>query len=78
MEEKWIRDNRQWNEYPAGTKAKALMGGYWIKIPCGRWQWPGGCSFPTPGGDATGEVCLPFIDTYNKLKTNDTTGTNKG
>lgn len=78
--EKWIRDNRQWSDYPAGTKAKALMGGYWVKLQCGRWQWPGGCSFPTPGGDATGEVCLPFIDVYNKLKANDTTsaGTNKG
>jgi hypothetical protein len=60
--EKWIRDGRHWHEYPLGTKAKALMGGYWIKTERG-WHWPGGGTFPTPGGDATGEVCLP--DTNN-------------
>jgi hypothetical protein len=61
--EKWVRDGRHWSEYPAGTKAKALMGGYWVKITNGKWLWPGGNAFPTPGGDATGEVCLP--DTNN-------------
>jgi hypothetical protein len=71
IKEKWIRDNRQWNEYPIGTKAKALMGGYWIKEK-GGWRWPGGALFPTPGGDATGEVCLPFSDVYNQLKSTQT------
>lgn len=54
----WIKDKRQWNEYPIGTKAKAIGGGYWVRVKTG-WHWPGGSTFPTPGGDATGEVCLP-------------------
>ncbi|WP_125077715.1 hypothetical protein [Rufibacter latericius] len=54
----WIKDNRQWSEYPEGTKAKAQGGGYWEKNKRG-WKWCTGSTFPTPGGDATGEVCLP-------------------
>lgn len=57
--ELWIQANATWNSYPNGTKAKALMGGYWIKTDHG-WHWPGGSTFPTPGGDATGEICLPI------------------
>lgn len=74
--EKWIRDTRQWHEYPVGTKAKALMGGYWLKTEHG-WKWNGKHGgFPTPGGDASGEVCLPFTEVYDKLSsTNINNGT---
>jgi hypothetical protein len=56
--ENWIVATATWNSYPVGTKAKALMGGHWIKTERG-WHWPGGGTFPTPGGDATGEISLP-------------------
>jgi hypothetical protein len=60
MNEVWIpRSYRDWASLPIGTKAKALMGGWWIKCPCG-WAWnKAGGGFSTPGGDATGEICLP-------------------
>lgn len=58
MDNNWIVATILWHEYPIGTKAKAVMGGYWVKTERG-WHWPGGGTFPTPGGDATGEVCLP-------------------
>ena len=50
---------KDWHKYPLGTKAYAVMGGYWIKKKCG-WSWnngQGGC-FPTPGADAR-EIELP-------------------
>ena len=40
-----------WSEYPIGTKAHAIMGGYWLKTSKG-WKWCSGDTFPTPGGDA--------------------------
>jgi hypothetical protein len=46
-----------WEEYPVGTKAMALMGGYWTRIERG-WQWMGGSIFPRPGADAF-DVVLP-------------------
>ena len=52
---------RPWSEYPPGTKAFASMGGHWEKRRDGRWQWPGGGSFPTPGGDAV-SVLEPRAD----------------
>lgn len=57
-EDIWIQKDRDWADYPIGTKAKALMGGYWIKTDLG-WKWYCGATFPTPGGDADGKVCLP-------------------
>lgn len=45
------QQNRPWSEYPNGTKAYAIGGGYWEKNDKG-WTWIGGCTFPTPGGDA--------------------------
>lgn len=55
----WIKKDRDWSEYPTGTMAKALMGGFWMKTERG-WQWLAEYgTFPTPGGDASGEVCLP-------------------
>ena len=55
--------DRPWSEYPVGTKAHAVMGGRWLKMPAG-WKWNGpagsGGIFPTPGGDACGRcVELP-------------------
>lgn len=55
---KWISVDKDLSEYPVGTKAKALMGGYWIKTERG-WQWINGSTFPRPGGDWTGEISLP-------------------
>ena len=53
------RQDRDWSEYPIGTKAHAFMGGYWIKTESG-WKWNSGSTFPTPGGDAIGRcVELP-------------------
>lgn len=44
---------KPWAEYPVGTKAHALSGGYWIKTARGwRWGAKGGSTFPTPGADA--------------------------
>lgn len=39
-----------WSDYPLGTKAHAVMGGYWIKVERG-WKWCNGDTFPTPGAD---------------------------
>lgn len=57
--------DRQWWEYPVGTKAHALIGGYWFKTGDG-WKWNGphggGVTFPTPGGDACGKcIELPPV-----------------
>lgn len=60
-EYKWTQKDRDWSEYPVGTKAAALMGGYWIKTERG-WKWFSGSTFPQPGGDASGLVCVPQED----------------
>lgn len=57
----WISSDRPFADYPIGTKAKAQGGGYWIKNERG-WKWCNGATFPRPGGDWTGEVSLPPID----------------
>ena len=49
--------DREWHDYPNGTKAHAVNGGYWLKNKRG-WTWVGGSTFPTPGGDAV-SVTLP-------------------
>lgn len=41
---------KPWGEYPIGTKAYSVSGGYWIKTMRG-WKWNTGATFPTPGGD---------------------------
>jgi hypothetical protein len=57
--------DRNWSEYPPGTKAHAYNGGAWLKLESGGWQWNGhtsspGSTFPTPGADAFGRcVELP-------------------
>lgn len=53
-----IQNRKSWSEYPIGTKAKAISGGFWIKVNNG-WRWCSGSIFPTPGADASGEVILP-------------------
>lgn len=40
----------RFSDYPIGTKAHAIGGGYWIKTSMG-WKWFTGATFPTPGGD---------------------------
>ena len=55
----WIKKDRDWRDYPIGTKAKSIGGGYWEKIDRG-WKWcTSYCAFPTPGGDNSGMVMLP-------------------
>lgn len=44
------KKDREWWEYPLGTKAYAIMGGYWERVD-GGWKWLGGSTFPTPGAD---------------------------
>ena len=45
-----------------GTKAPAVMGGWWCKLELG-WKWNGpngnGGTFPRPGGDWTGHLIPP-------------------
>jgi len=43
---------------PIGTIAPSVIGGHWVKTPCG-WQSLGGSTFPTPGGDWGGELIPP-------------------
>ena len=40
--------DREWHEYPIGTKAYSYNGGYWEKVSDG-WKWQRGSTFPTPG-----------------------------
>lgn len=62
LDPQWMPKDRDWDEYPAGTKAHSHSGGAWIKCPNGGWQWNGhisasGGTFPRPGPDAMG-VCV--------------------
>ncbi len=67
MMEKRIKADKDWSEYPIGTKAPATMGGHWERVERG-WKWCNGATFPRPGGDATGEVILPVsMDTLEKI-----------
>ena len=58
LQSEWIRSDRPFRDYPLDTKARAGGGGYWIKNERG-WKWCTGATFPTPGGDWDGYVCLP-------------------
>lgn len=57
---------------PLGTKAPAIMGGWWLKMATGwKWNGPGGNggTFPRPGGDWDGHVILPEgADARNELR----------
>lgn len=57
LPEVWVRADRPINQYPVGTKAKAIGGGYWIRVRRG-WKWCTGSTFSNVGGDWMGEVCL--------------------
>ena len=48
-----------WSDYPIGTRAYAINGGYWIKVSEG-WKWFNGSVFPTPGGDFSGKIEVPL------------------
>lgn len=61
----WIKANKPINEYPIGTKAKAIGGGYWERVKDG-WKWFTGSTFPNVGADWSGEVMLPC--TINWIK----------
>jgi hypothetical protein len=49
-----IKKDRDWRDYPIGTKAHAFDGGHWIRVERG-WKWFNGSTFPTPGADAIGD-----------------------
>ena len=55
---KWVKADKPLREYPIGTKAKALGGGYWERVGLG-WKWCTGAAFPNVGGDWTGQISLP-------------------
>lgn len=59
LEEEWIKAEKEIDEYPNGTKYKAIGGGYWIKLGVGRYKWCTGAVFPRVGGDWSGYVMLP-------------------
>lgn len=53
-----LKKDREWRDYPIGTKAHAYNGGAWLKTERG-WTWNGHTMFPgrtfqTPGADALG------------------------
>ena len=56
-----LKKDRDWSEYPPGTKAHAYNGGAWVKLESGEWRWGShGSTFRTPGPDAFGRcVELP-------------------
>ena len=43
---KWEVASKPLREYPIGTKAKAIGGGYWMRVEYG-WRWCTGSTFPT-------------------------------
>lgn len=45
--------DREWRDYPLGTRVHAVNGGYWERVERG-WKWIRGSTFPRPGGDAIG------------------------
>lgn len=54
-----VERTQSWDEYPVGTIAFAVSGGYWVKIKSGGWKWCVGSTFPTPGADASNRVLIP-------------------
>lgn len=53
-----ITHDRDFREYPIGSKVFDVNGGYWEKIGRG-WKWYTGATFPTPGASHTSTVELP-------------------
>lgn len=58
---------KDWKDYPVGTKAFAVGGGYWERVKTG-WKWCTGATFPTPGGDASGIIEMPQTLSTNNHK----------
>ena len=58
--------DRDWSDYPLGTKAHAYNGGHWMRVPAG-WKWFCGSTFPTPGGDAIG-ACIELPNNAVRVK----------
>jgi hypothetical protein len=58
--------SNNWNDYPIGTKAFAINGGYWIKVTHG-WKWCTGATFSTPGGDFNGQIELPTSEVSDNV-----------
>ncbi len=52
--------DRAWSDYPVGTKAHSVLGGYWLRTKDG-WRANGGDAFPHPGADASGD-CIELPD----------------
>lgn len=53
-----VSQEYDWHVYPVGTRAFAVNGGHWERVPRG-WKWCTGATFPTPGGDASGILEIP-------------------
>jgi len=52
-----FRASGDWSQYPMGTRAYAVQGGYWERVAAG-WKWCTGATFPRPGADAI-SVAIP-------------------
>jgi hypothetical protein len=42
--------DRNWSDFPIGTKVYAINGGFWERTARG-YKWCSGATFGTPGGD---------------------------
>jgi len=62
-----IKKDREWRDYPIGTKAYAVTGGYWARVKNG-WKWQlSGSVFPTPSGGAVGN-CIELPNHNNEIE----------
>lgn len=59
MGEGWIKADKPIEEYPVGTKYRAIGGGHWTKLDVGRYKWCTGNIYSRIGGDWSGYVMLP-------------------
>jgi hypothetical protein len=58
--------DRDWHNYPLGTRAHAYNGGHWVRVRNG-WKWHCGDTFPTPGADAIG-ACIELPNDQAQLR----------
>jgi hypothetical protein len=54
----WIKKDREWSEYPIGTKARESWKGWWWQKTDHGWKANGGSTFPRPG--CADQVMLPL------------------
>ena len=61
-----ITHDRDFSEYPVGSKAFDINGGHWERVQRG-WKWLNGDTFGTPGASHTNTIELP--DTHARCTT---------